>query len=94
MGLRSATEFTGVHLGTGIITAVRHADGTPPSPTDKLTILATTPASSLEQSRNNQYGTLSLPGEILLVLASMCSILHLEYVAWLTGQLDPTELPV
>ena len=39
---RSATEIIGVHLGTGVITAVRHAAGTIPSPTDIFTMFATT----------------------------------------------------
>ena len=32
IGRRSLTSLTGVHLGTGVITAVRHADGTTPEP--------------------------------------------------------------
>ena len=41
IGLRSLTQLTGVHFGAGVITAVRHAAGTTPRPTDILTRLDT-----------------------------------------------------
>ena len=36
IGRRSLTSLTGVHSGTGVITAVRHADGTTLEATDVL----------------------------------------------------------
>ena len=42
IGLRSLTPPTGVHLDTGVITAVRHADGTKPRPIDMFTSIVTT----------------------------------------------------
>ena len=42
IGLRSLTPPTGVHLGTGVITAVRHAAGTTPRPIDIFTSIVTT----------------------------------------------------
>ena len=41
IGRRSLTPPTGVHLGTGVITAVRHADGTTPRPIDMFTSIVT-----------------------------------------------------
>ena len=48
--LRSLTPLTGVHFGTGVITAVRHAAGTTPRPTDILTSIDTISANSLEHA--------------------------------------------
>ena len=50
IGLRSLTPLTGVHFDTFVITAVRHAAGTTPRPTDILTSLDTISANLFEQS--------------------------------------------
>ena len=64
IGRRSLTSLTGMHLGTDVITAVRHADGTTPKATDISTIIVKTSDNSCAQSRYTQYETLSLPGEV------------------------------
>ena len=74
MGLRSAIPVTGEHFGTGVIIAVRQAAGTTPVPMDMFIILGTTNASSPAQSRYTQYGMLSKPGDVLLILDNKISI--------------------
>ena len=61
IGWMSLTSLTGVHLGTGVIIAVRHSDGTIPEATYILTIIVKTSDNSCAQSRYTQYETLSLP---------------------------------
>ena len=39
IGQRSLISLTGVHEGAGVITAVRHADGTTPEAAEILTII-------------------------------------------------------
>ena len=65
-------------MSTGVIIAVRHADGTTPKATDILTIIVKTSDNSCAKSRYTQYGTLSLPGDVFLVRANISSILTLE----------------
>ena len=77
IGLRSLTPLTGVHFGTGVITAVRHAAGTTPRPTAILTSRDTIFANSFEQSRLTQYGMLLLPGDFILIFSNITSICSL-----------------
>ena len=78
IGRRSLTSLTGLHFGTGVLTAVCHADGTTPEATDILTIIVKTSDNSCAQSRYTKYGTLSLPGKVFLVRTNISSILSLD----------------